>query len=237
MVRPVHILAPGDADAEPPKVRAEAGLRYSPAPLLPSACASDLPPSAELALRIGLIGVSALIAFIALRIAVNVGVRHAIERRSASSGGPLPPGEVQGRVRTVGELIVRIGGAVIVVIASLMVLGELGIDIGPAIAGLGLVGIAVGLGAQTLVKDWLAGIFVVLENQYSYGDLVRIGGVEGTVEDFSLRRTLLRDADGSFHTVPNGQILVATRLSRSGEGKGVALDVEAQTEEGAATPK
>jgi small-conductance mechanosensitive channel len=187
---------------------------------------SDLPPSAELAVRILLIGLSALIAFIGLRIAVNVGVRHVIEHRSASSGGPLPPGEVQGRVKTVGELVVRIGGAVILVIAALMVLGVLGIDIGPAIAGLGLVGIAVGLGAQTLVKDWLAGIFVVLENQYSYGDLVRIGGVEGTVEDFSLRRTLLRDADGSIHTVPNGQILVATRLSRSGGGQGVALEPE-----------
>ena len=192
---------------------------------------SDLPPSAELAVRVLLIGLSALIAFIGLRIAVNVGVRHVIEHRSVSSGGLLPPAEVQGRVKTVGELIVRIGGAVILVIAALMVLGELGINIGPAIAGLGLVGIAVGLGAQTLVKDWLAGIFVVLENQYSYGDLVRIGGVEGTVEDFSLRRTLLRDADGSLHTVPNGQILVATRLSRSGGGQGVAPEPEIDAEE------
>ncbi len=189
---------------------------------------SDLPPSAELALRVGLIGISALIAFVALRIAVNVGVRHVIEHRSAASGGRVPPAEAQGRVRTVGELIVRIGGAVILVIAALMLLGELGIDIGPAIAGLGLVGIAVGLGAQTLIKDWLAGIFVVLENQYSYGDLVRIGGVEGTVEDFSLRRTLLRDADGSFHTVPNGQIQVATRLSRRGGGQGVAPETEVE---------
>ena len=192
---------------------------------------SDLPPSAELALRVGLIAISALIAFIALRIAVNVGVRHVIEHRSASSGGLLPPADVQGRVRTVGELIVRIGGAVILVIAALMVLGELGVNIGPAIAGLGLVGIAAGLGAQTLIKDWLAGIFVVLENQYSYGDLVRIGGVEGTVEDFSLRRTLLRDADGSFHTVPNGQILVATRLSRAGGGQGVAPETEVEVDE------
>ena len=188
---------------------------------------SDLPPSAELAVRIGLIVVSALIAIVALRIAVNVGVRHVVEHRSAASGGRVPPADVQGRVRTVGQLIVRIGAAVILVIAALMVLGELGVNIGPAIAGLGLVGIAVGLGAQTLVKDWLAGIFVVLENQYSYGDLVRIGGVEGTVEDFSLRRTLLRDADGSFHTVPNGQILVATRLSRRAEADEVAPESEA----------
>jgi small-conductance mechanosensitive channel len=192
---------------------------------------SDFPPSAELAVRILLIGLSALAAYIGLRIALNVGVRHVVEHRSASSGGLLPPADVQGRVRTVGELIARIGGAVILVIAVLMVLGELGVNIGPAIAGLGLVGIAAGLGAQTLIKDWLAGIFVVLENQYSYGDLVRIGGVEGTVEDFSLRRTLLRDVDGSFHTVPNGQILVATRLSRRGEGEGAVAAPEVQAEE------
>ena len=191
---------------------------------------SDLPPSAELAVRVLLIAISALIGIVALRIAVNVGVRHVVEHRSAASGGRVPPADVQGRVRTVGQLIVRIGAAVILVIAALMVLGELGVNIGPAIAGLGLVGIAVGLGAQTLVKDWLAGIFVVLENQYSYGDLVRIGGVEGTVEDFSLRRTLLRDADGSFHTVPNGQILVATRLSRRAEADEVAPESEAPAE-------
>ena len=187
---------------------------------------SELPASAELVVRIVLIALAALVAIIALRIGVNVGVRHVVEHRSAASGGLLPPEGLEGRVRTVGQLIVRVGAAIILVIAVLMVLGELGINIGPAIAGLGLVGIAVGLGAQTLVRDWLAGIFVVLENQYSYGDLVRVAGVEGTVEEFSLRRTLLRDADGSFHSVPNGQILVATRLSRRGGGQGVALDPE-----------
>src|SRR5687768_2322665 len=187
---------------------------------------SDLPASAELVVRIVLIALVAMASIVALRIGVNVGVRHVIELRSASSGGVVPPEGLEGRVRTVGDLIVRVGAAVILVIAVLMVLGVLGIDIGPAIAGLGLVGIAVGLGAQTLVRDWLAGIFVVLENQYSYGDLVRVAGVEGTVEEFSLRRTLLRDADGSIHSVPNGQILVATRLSRRGGGQGVALDPE-----------
>ena len=186
---------------------------------------SDLPPSAELIVRIVLIAIAAVLAIVALRIGVNVGVRHVVDHRSAAARGPTPEG-LEGRVRTVGQLIVRAGGAVILVIAGLMVLGELGVNIGPAIAGLGLVGIAVGLGAQTLVRDWLAGIFVVLENQYNYGDLVRVAGVEGTVEDFSLRRTLLRDADGSFHSVPNGQILVATRLSRRGGGQGVALDPE-----------
>ena len=95
-----------------------------------------------------------------------------------------------------------------------MALRLFGIDIGPAVAGLGVVGIAVGLGAQTVVRDWLAGIFIVLENQYSQGDVVRIAGVDGVVEDFSLRRTTLRDMDGAVHTVPNGQIIVTSNVTR-----------------------
>ncbi len=79
---------------------------------------------------------------------------------------------------------------------------------------LAVIGIAVGLGAQTLVKDWLAGIFIVLENQYNQGDVIRIAGVDGVVEDFSLRRTTLRDLDGTVHTVPNGQITVTSNMTR-----------------------
>jgi moderate conductance mechanosensitive channel len=179
----------------------------------------NLPPSGELILRIGLIVIAALVAFLALQAAVRLSVRHLIERRTAEAGeGLLPPAELERRVSTIGHLVVRIAGSVIAVIAVLMAFAVIGIDIGPAVAGLGVVGIAVGLGAQTLVKDWLAGVFVVLENQYSQGDAVRIGGVEGVVEDFSLRRTLLRDADGSVHNVPNGQIIVATNLSRGAGG-------------------
>ncbi len=95
-----------------------------------------------------------------------------------------------------------------------MALTEFGIEIGPAVAGLGVVGIAVGFGAQTLIRDWLAGIFIVLENQFNEGDVVRIAGVEGVVNGFSLRRTTLRDLDGTIHIVPNGQIIVASNLTR-----------------------
>ena len=181
----------------------------------------NLPDSVELALRIALIVMAALIAFAVVRTAVRLGVRHMLERRTVEAGpGVLPSAEMERRLTTVGRLVIRVAGAVLAVIAVLMVLGAVGIDIGPAVAGLGVAGIAVGLGAQTLVKDWLAGVFVVLENQFSQGDLVRIVGVEGTVEDFSLRRTVLRDADGSVHSVPNGQIIVASRLSEPGGGKG-----------------
>ena len=180
---------------------------------------TEAPASAYLALRVGLIAVSAIVAIFVLRAVIGVGTRHLVEhRRSRAEETVLPQAELERRVNTVGGLLIQIGAGVIIVIAVLMVLDQFGIAIGPALATLGVVGIAVGLGAQTLVKDWLAGIFVVLENQYSQGDAVRIAGVEGIVEDFSLRRTMLRGADGAVHNVPNGQIVVATNLSRGAGG-------------------
>ena len=174
-----------------------------------------LPDSMETILRVALIGVAALVAYVLLRKAVQVGVRGVIERRSAEAaeGAASPPLDLERRVNTIARLVVRIGGMIVVTIALLMALDEFGVEIGPAVAGLGVVGIAVGFGAQTLIRDWLAGVFVVLENQYSEGDHVRIAGVEGVVEAFSLRRTTLRDLDGTVHTVPNGQITVASNLT------------------------
>jgi len=83
------------------------------------------------------------------------------------------------------------------------------------VAGLGVVGIAVGFGAQSLVRDYLNGALILIENQYSKGDVVSIAGVSGAVEDFSLRRTTLRDLDGIVHTVPNGEIKVASNRTRT----------------------
>src|SRR4030095_6814976 len=75
-------------------------------------------------------------------------------------------------------------------------------------------GVAVGFGAQNLVRDYLNGALILIENQFSKGDVIRAAGVSGTVEDFSLRRTTLRDLDGVVHTVPNGEISVASNLTR-----------------------
>lgn len=177
---------------------------------------TNMPDSVEIGLQIALIAGAALIGFLVLRAAVAISVRHLIERRTTeSAAGVLPPAELERRVNTIARLAIRVAATVIVVIAVLMTLDLFGIDIGPAVAGLGVVGIAVGLGAQTLVRDWLAGIFVVLENQYSSGDVVRIAGVEGVVEDFSLRRTTLRDLDGTIYTVPNGQVTVTSNLTHA----------------------
>lgn len=177
--------------------------------------AIDLPTWASDGLRITAILLVALVAFLFVRTAITVAVGHLLERREGDTeGGLLSAAELERRVTTLKRLAIRVAGGLIAIIAGLMVLSTFQIDIGPAIAGLGVAGIAVGLGAQTLVRDWLAGIFVVVENQYSQGDVVEIAGVSGVVEDFSLRRTTLRDLNGTVHTVPNGAITVASNMTR-----------------------
>ena len=166
-------------------------------------------------LQVLLILLSAAIAYAAVRIALSAAVRHVLDRREQEANDSLvTPVEMERRVVTLQRLAGRVAGVVIVIVAALMVLEKFDIDIGPAVAGLGILGVAVGFGAQTLIRDWLAGIFIVTENQYSAGDLVRIAGVEGVVEDLSLRRTTVREPDGTLHTVPNGQVIVASNLSR-----------------------
>jgi small conductance mechanosensitive channel len=122
--------------------------------------------------------------------------------------------EIQKRMDTLDALGAAVIRGFILVIALVMILDQLSLNIGPAIAGLGILGIAVGFGAQSLVKDYFNGALILIENQFSVGDVVSIAGVSGSVEDFSLRRTTLRDLSGTVHTVPNGEIQVASNRTR-----------------------
>lgn len=157
-------------------------------------------------------------AYIALRLArlfVHGVVKTLLDREATEgTAQELSAVELKKRMDTLDALGGRTLQAFIVAIAGLMVLGEIGLDIGPAVAGLGVVGIAVGFGAQSLVRDYLTGALILIENQFGKGDVIRIAGVDGTVEDFTLRRTTLRDLDGVVHTVPNGEIKVASNLTR-----------------------
>lgn len=114
------------------------------------------------------------------------------------------------RVVTLAGVFHSLAAVGVFAVATLMVLSELAIDIAPLIAGAGLLGLALGFGAQTLVKDLLGGLFILIEDQYNVGDGVRIGGVSGAVERITLRATYLRDADGTRHLVPNGDVRVVS---------------------------
>lgn len=117
------------------------------------------------------------------------------------------------------ETLIRIFSGVvkivIITISTLMILQEMGLMIGPILAGAGIVGIAVGFGGQYLIRDVIAGLFIFLENQYRIGDVVNFDGTGGLVEDISLRMTTIRDLDGTVHHIPHGEIKRVSNLSKS----------------------
>ena len=174
-----------------------------------------LPAWLAVVLQICLILVVAAIALRYARGFVHGIFKTLLDREtSVGTAQQLTATEVQRRMATLDALGANLVQFFIVVIAGLMILGRLGVDIGPAIAGLGIVGIAIGFGAQSLVRDYFNGVLILIENQYGKGDVVRIAGVEGTVEDLTLRRTTLRDFSGNVHTVPNSAVVVASNLTR-----------------------
>jgi len=126
----------------------------------------------------------------------------------------LPSSVRSQQIRTLSSVIYSIGLFVILFIAAMQILALLGVNMGPLLASAGVAGLAIGFGAQTLVKDFINGFFILAENQYDIGDTVKIAGVQGVVENVTLRRTVLRDTDGTVHTVPSSDIQVVSNLTR-----------------------
>lgn len=160
-----------------------------------------------------------VVAFAVIRLAgfvIHRLVKTILDREATEgTAQDLSAVELRKRMETVESLGTQVVAVFVVLIAGVTILGILGLNVGPAVAGLGIVGIAVGFGAQSLVRDYFNGALILLENQFSKGDVVSIAGVAGTVEDFSLRRTTLRDIEGVVHTVPNGEIKVTSNLTRT----------------------
>lgn len=139
--------------------------------------------------------------------ALNLTVRRRGKSKKAED-------EAEKRVQTLARLFMGTGAVLIVITAGFMILSELGINIYPLLAGFGVIGVALGFGAQYLIRDLIAGFFVLVENQYNIGDWISIAGIDGSVQEINMRRTVLRDFDGTVHVVPNGEVKTASNYSK-----------------------
>lgn len=124
------------------------------------------------------------------------------------------PEEAKKRAQTLSRALLFAGGIFIIFGALASILSELGINLAAVLAGFGIAGLAIGFGAQSLIRDIISGFFILIENQYRVGDVVRIADISGLVEDINLRRTVLRDLDGIVHYIPNGEVRIASNFTR-----------------------
>lgn len=169
----------------------------------------------EAAGRIALIVALAYLAVRVIQHVVTPVLRVAIREQMAGE----PEIEVSKRIETLSEVIYRTTAVIVALVAIVTILPEFGINAGPLIAGLGLVGLAIGFGAQSAVRDLINGLEILIENQYGKGDFVRLrtntgGTINGNVEDINLMRTVLRDFDGSVHFISHGSVEVSSNLTR-----------------------
>jgi small conductance mechanosensitive channel len=172
--------------------------------------------AARWALPVGIrLAVLIVITAVVLRV-IRATVPRAVQRTLARHGrhDDQDRGEAIKRRTTLVGVVMKVCSGAAVLLASFVGLSELGFDIGPILAGAGVIGLAIGFGAQHLVRDYLAGIFILFEDQYRVGDVVDIAGKIGEVEELDLRRTVLRDLDKTVHIIPNGEIRTASNFSK-----------------------
>ncbi len=148
--------------------------------------------------------------WIATKLSKKIGERRI---RISADDDPSTESEKERRVTTLVQIITFAAKMLIIAIGGITIIKELGIDIGPILAGAGILGLAIGFGSQALVKDLVSGFFLIMENQIRVGDVVRIGSTAGLVEKITLRTVILRDLDGIMHTIPNGEIATLSNMT------------------------
>jgi len=160
-------------------------------------------------------GARIVVIAVAAYVLVRIGwaATHRFEKE-LSHGTGLDVIERTKRVQTLGRLLRHVMSVAALAIGGLMILRELGIDITPVLTGAGIVGLAVGFGAQTLVRDFISGFFLILEDQVRVGDVARINDQGGLVEEVNLRTIVLRDEQGAVHVYPNGEIKTLVNLTK-----------------------
>ena len=168
--------------------------------------------AADWALTHGVRIVVVLVAALIVRRVAGAAIRS-LQRRLGSIHSVTDP-EWDRRASTLGGIMLRVASVAVWFVAGMMVLRELSIDVVPLLTGAGIAGLAIGFGAQNLVRDVISGFFLILENQVRVGDNARINGIVGSVEEVNLRTIILRDGEGAVHVFPNGTVTALANLSK-----------------------
>ena len=167
--------------------------------------------SSNIIFKITLIIVVAWVTYRIIKIFISRLIKEFVRRTYQIKDGRA----IEKRTKTLSGVLLFTAKVIIFAMVVMMILSELNINIGPLLAGAGIAGLAIGFGAQSLVKDIISGLFIILEDQYRTGDVVKIGNFSGLVEDINLRRTVLRDLDGNVHFIPNGEVAISSNLSKN----------------------
>jgi small conductance mechanosensitive channel len=158
---------------------------------------------------LGRIAIILVLALAAIELG-QLGIRRAFDRVASHARNPRRAAQI----RTLGPLLSGLATTIVVVIGAMMTLSEVGVEIGPLLAGAGIVGLAVGFGAQTIVKDFLTGLFLIMEDSVSVGDVIKIAEFSGSVESMSLRTIKLRDFNGTLHIFPYSEAQVIHNMTK-----------------------
>jgi len=162
-------------------------------------------------LRIAFVALAAFLGYRLFKAIVRPAVKNYVKNQGK---GRHSKSWFDKRANTLTSVLNTSAAVIVIVIFATITLSEIGVDIGPLLASAGIAGIAIGFGAQSVIKDFLSGLFIMLEDQFNVGDVIKVGNTGGLVEELTLRRTVLRDLEGIVHIIPNGSINEVSNFTR-----------------------